>query len=461
MNPDVKCRGLRGEEISRRAFLETTVSAGAVGLTLPAILALKANAGEGQLSPTGAAVTGTAGNSNAVIQVWLGGGPTHFETYDPKPEAPLEYRGPFKSIPTKLPGVQICELLPRHARILDKVAILRSVYHNSGDHDFGMYACTTGKPVKNQPSTGSYVAKIRGTAAMGTAAAGIPPYVHLGFHQTDNLVFVPNFRASYLGGAYDPFYVIDDPADAKFKVPNLQLADGLTLDRLGDRRALLARFDRINRAADGSGKMASLDHFSRTAFDMVTGPKAREAFDLSREPAKIRDLYGMHRWGQSCLLARRLVEAGVPFVTVNFDPHSYTFDMHSNVKGGMESAGPRMDSAIPALIEDLCQRGMDKSVMVIVWGEFGRTPKVNASGGRDHWGEVMSALIAGGGFRVGQVIGSSTSKGETPKDRPIKPYDVLATMYHHLGIDPYTTFPDHGGRPVPLLHEGRVIPELL
>lgn len=169
----------------------------------------------------------------------------------------------------------------------------------------------------------------------------------------------------------------------------------------------------------------------------------------------------MHRWGQSCLLARRLVEAGVTFVTVNFDFQSVAFDHHSKIKGRMQSAGPRMDSAIPALVEDLYQRGLDKKVLVIAWGEFGRTPKVNSDGGRDHWGEVMSVLIAGGGLRMGQVIGSSTAKGEVPKDRPIKPYDVLATMYRHLGIDPHTTFPDHAGRPVSLLYEGEVIAELV
>ncbi len=205
----------------------------------------------------------------------------------------------------------------------------------------------------------------------------------------------------------------------------------------------------------------SLDHFDRAAFELVTGPRAREAFDLSRESPRLRDSYGRHRWGQSCLLARRLVEAGVSFVTVNFDPHSYTFDMHGNIKAGMESAGPQMDSAIAGLVEDLCQRGLDRKVLVIAWGEFGRTPKINGSGGRDHWGEVMSVLVAGGGLRMGQVIGSSTAKGEVPKDRPLKPYDVLATMYRHLGIDPKMTFPDHAGRPVPLLHEGEVIGELV
>ncbi len=449
MNREFKCRGLRSTQISRRAFLETTVSAGTLGLSLPGLLAARAHADE-------LAQQGGSAKDTAVIQVWLGGGPTHFETYDPKPDAPAEYRGPFQAIPTKVPGVQLCELLPRHAQLMDKLAIIRSVYHNSGDHDYGMYVCTTGKPTKNQPSTGSYVAKMR-----GPNRPSLPPYVHFGFPQTDNLVFVPNFKATYLGGGYDPYYVSDDPADSKFKVPNLTLADGVTLDRLNDRKAILTRFDAVRRAADMSGMMDSMDHFSRIAFDMVTGPQAREAFDLSREDAKTRERYGMHRWGQSCLLARRLVEAGVSFVTVNFDPHSYTFDMHGNVQGGMANAGPRMDSAIPALVEELHERGLDKKVLVIAWGEFGRTPKINAGGGRDHWGEVMSVLLAGGGLRVGQVIGASTAKGEVPKDRPLKPYDVLATMYRHLGIDPYTTFPDPAGRPVPLLYEGQPIPELV
>ena len=194
---------------------------------------------------------------------------------------------------------------------------------------------------------------------------------------------------------------------------------------------------------------------------MVTGATAREAFDLSREDDTTRGRYGMHRWGQSCLLARRLVEAGVTFVTVNFDPHSFSFDQHVDIQRGMRSAGPRMDSAITSLVADLYERGLDRQVMVIVWGEFGRTPQVNAAGGRDHWGQVMSVLLAGGGLRVGQVIGSSTAKGEVPKDRPITPYDVLATMYRHLGIDPSITFIDHAGRPQPLLNEGTVIAELV
>lgn len=438
------CRGLGSREISRRSFIETSVMAGMVGFSLPTILAARAQAGE------------PARKHTAVIQVWLGGGPTQFETYDPKPEAPLEYRGPLGAIPTKIDGVRICEVLPRHAKILDKAVLLRSVFHNSADHDAGMYICTTGKPVKNQPSTGSYVARVR-----GAQTSAVPPYVHLGFTQTDNLVFLPNYKASHLGSALDPFYVYDDPTAGTFQVPNLALANGMTVDRLNDRRAVLGSIDDARRVFDRSGVAEAMDGFSRTAFDLVTSPRAREAFDLSKEPAKLRENYGLHRWGQSCLLARRLVEAGATFITVNFDPHSYTFDMHGNVKGGMESAGPRMDSAIPALIEDLGQRGLDKDVLVIVWGEFGRTPRVNASAGRDHWGQVMSVLMAGGGLRMGQAIGTSNERGEEPKDRPIKPQDVLATMYRHLGIDPRMTFNDHTGRPIQLLSEGEVIRELI
>jgi len=443
----VRCRGLESRQISRRSFLETTVAAGTVGLSLPALLAAREQA----------AAAGTPVDDTAVIQVWLGGGPTHFETYDPKPDAPAEYRGPFHPIDTRLPGVQFCEVLPRHAQLADKVAVIRSVNVGSSGHDVGMYICTTGKPQKLQPSTGSYVARIRGNGRLS-----VPAYVHLGFNQTANLVFVPNFKASYLGGGFDPFYVKDDPSSAKFQVPNLTLADGVTLDRLGDRRGLLRGFDRGRRAFEASAATESVDHFTRAAFDIVTGSTARQAFDLGREDEKTRARYGKHRWGQSCLLARRLVEAGIPFVTVNFDPHSYTYDMHSNVKGGMSNAGPRMDSAIPALIEDLYERGLDKKVLLLVWGEFGRTPRINKNAGRDHWGQVMSVLLSGGGLNVGQVIGSSTAKGEVPQDRPLRPYDVLATMYRHLGIDPHhQTFPDRSGRPLPLLSEGQVIRELV
>ena len=446
MPSESACLGLNAKTMHRRAFLGTTVAAGGAGLSLSRLLAARSAAGQ----------VPAAANDTAVIQIWLGGGPTQFETYDPKPDAPAEYRGPLGAISTCLPGVQICEVLPRHAQMLDKFALIRSAYHNSADHDAGMYFCVTGKATKNQPSTGSCTARLR-----GANQPGLPAYVHLGFQPVVNLVFVPNFKASYLGGGHDPFYITDDPADRKFQVPNLQLADGMTIDRLGDRRALLAHFDRLRRQNDRNVAMGAMDQFERAAYDMVAGARAREAFDLSREDDTTRGRYGMHRWGQSCLLARRLVEAGVTFITVNLDPHSFSFDQHVDIQRGMRSAGPRMDSAISSLVADLYERGLDRQVMVIVWGEFGRTPQVNAAGGRDHWGQVMSVLVSGGGLRMGQVIGSSNDKGEVPKDRPLTPYDVVATMYRHLGIDPSITFIDHAGRPQPLLNEGTVIAELV
>ena len=447
---EARCRGLSAGQINRRSMLKTTVMAGTAGLSLADILHGRAHAA------AGAQEKKTAKKDTAVIQIWLGGGPTHFETYDPKPHAPQEYRGPFEAIDTNVPGTQVCELLPRHAKVMDKLTLMRGAYHNSSGHDVGMYYCTTGKRQKNEPSTGSITAKVRGAGAFG-----VPPYVHLGFHQTANLVFVPNFKAHYLGGSYDPFYTTSDPSAKGFKVPNLSLVKGVSLDRLDHRKTLLAGFDRLRREADGSGAIESIDHFQQSAFEMITGPRAREAFDLSREDPKLRDRYGRHRWGQSALLARRLVEAGVTFVTVNTDPHSYTFDMHSNVARGMKSAGPRLDSMLPTLVEDLYDRGLDKKVMIIVWGEFGRTPRINANAGRDHWGNVMSVAVAGGGLRMGQVIGSSNAKGEVPQDRPIKPEDILATMYRHLGIDPNMPFANLAGRPIPILYEGSVIPELV
>ena len=442
---------------SRRALLRMTVSAGMAGLSLPAILELKARASESG-----------AGRDTAVIQIWLGGGPSHFETYDPKPLAPTEIRGPFGVIGTKLPGVQFCELMPRQAALLDKLAVIRSVRHTTDDHHTGMHWCITGHSANatgnfppTHPSTGSVTARIR-----GANQPGIPPYIHLGF-KSGNPVYDANHHAAYLGGGYEPFRVTDDPCDGGFKVDNLQVASGMTLDRLDNRRALLAHFDRIRRDIDSSGMIGTMDRYHQSALDLVIGPKAREAFDLSREDPKLRDRYGRNRWGQSALLARRLVEHGVSFVTINTDPHSFTWDMHSSLTkaGGnsaaMQEVGPMLDGMVATLVEDLCDRGLDRKVLVLVWGEFGRTPRVNATGGRDHWGAAMSVLMAGGGFDMGQVIGSTNANGEVPKDRPLWPQDVIATMYHQLGIDPAHPFLNNAGRPIPVLSQGEVIREMV
>jgi uncharacterized protein (DUF1501 family) len=292
------------------------------------------------------------------------------------------------------------------------------------------------------------------------------PYVHLGF-KSGNPVYDANHEGAYLGPAWHPFRVVDDPNAADFAVSNLTLAEGISIDRLDDRRSLIAAADRFRRQVDASGAMEVMDQFQRCALELVTGPVAREAFDLAQESPRLRDRYGRNRWGQSTLLARRLVERGVTFVTVNTDPHSFTWDMHSSLTqaGGnsaaMQDVGPLVDQLVAALVEDLYERGLDKRVLVLIWGEFGRTPRINPTGGRDHWGSAMSVLLAGGGLRVGQVIGSTNARGESPQDRPLWPSDVLATVYRHLGISQQQAFANTAGRPIAVLGEGQPISELV
>jgi hypothetical protein len=455
------CLSYRRSMLGRRAFL----TAGCGTLGLPAII--RAQAASNDRKPP----------DTAVIQYWLGGAASHIETYDPKPEAPAEFRGRFRAIDTSVPGVRICETLPLHARIMDRVALLRSVRHDNSDHQHGMHWCQTGhdarangvNPFKgsSHPASGSVTAKVR-----GSNQAGLPPYVHIGYPLDE----VPGRHyphgAAHLGPAYDPFVVLDartgdgkDPGlDRDFQVHSLDLAAGLSAAALADRHELLARFEALQRRAEQPGAMDALDDFHRLAFEMLTGGRARAAFDLEQEDRCTRERYGATRPGQTALLARRLVEAGVTFVTV-VDPgvglSSSGWDLHSRLEWGMQTACPRMDQAVTALIEDLYQRGLERRVLLVVWGEFGRTPRINDQAGRDHWADVQSVLIAGGGLRMGQVIGSSTAKGEVPHDRPLWPYDVVATMYRHLGIDPALTFPNHAGRPIAVLEKGEPIRELL
>ena len=388
-----------------------------------------------------------------------------------------EFRGPFRPISTNVPGVQICETLPLHARIMDSVTLIRSMHHDNSDHQHGMHWCQTGHDAKangvnpfrdsSHPSCGSVTAKLRGPNQLG-----MPPYVHIGYPLDE----VPGrhhpHSAAYIGRHYDPFVILNqrtgdgtDPGlDCDFQVRSFDLSATLTPEILAERRSLLARFDRVRRQIDSSGAMDAMDHYHQEAFDLLTGPRARRAFDLEQEDIRTRERYGPSRPGQTALLARRLVEAGVTFVTV-VDPgvglSSSGWDLHRRLEWGMNLACPRMDHAVTALVEDLYERGLDKRVLLVVWGEFGRTPRINKDAGRDHWADVQSVLIAGGGYRMGQVIGSSTANGEVPKDRPLMPYDVVATIYHHLGIDTELTFPNHAGRPIPILSKGGVIAELV
>lgn len=418
------------------------------------------------------------GSETAVIQYWLNGAASHFETFDPKPDAPAHVRGPFDPIATSLPGVQICEVLPRHAQILDQVTLIRSVQHDNNDHQHGMHWCLTGHDAKahgvdpfqksSHPSSGSVTAMVR-----GPNHAGLPPYVLIGYPLDEQGIhrYYPH-RAAELGVAYEPLEILktrtgdgkDPGLDQDFRVQSLEPIAGLTRRALVQRRNLLAQLG--NRpGAYAAGKIGtSWDRFHQSAFNLVAGEEVGAAFDLERESEQTRLRYGINRSGQSALLARRLVEAGVTFVTV-IDPGvgltSSGWDLHSKLEPGTKACSPRMDQAVTTLIQDLRDRGLNKKVLVVVWGEFGRTPQINPQAGRDHWAGVQSVLMAGGNYQHGQVIGSSTKFGEVPRERPLWPYDVVATMYHHLGIDPRFTPVTPTGRSMPLLERGEVIRELL
>jgi hypothetical protein len=438
--------------ITRRSFLEAGVL-GSGGLALHDLLRIRARA----------AVSGeSAGRS--VILFWLSGGPGHMETWDPKPDAAREFRGPFGAIPTSLPGTHLCELLPEQASRMDRLAILRSVNHGTGDHTKGNHWMLTGyegpafnapdNQIQRRPSMGSAVARLK-----GAERSGLPPYVAVPNLRggTDNLFHY----AAYLGGYANPFVAESDPNDLSFRVKNLKLPASISLRRLDDRRRVLEAMDRLRRDADP--EFRDLDAYYQRAFEMLSGKAVATAFDIAAEPPLVRDRYGRHTFGQSALLARRLVEAGVPFVTVNCVP----WDHHGTppqlkTQEGASKLIPPLDRAIGALIDDLIARGLYKSTLVVAMGEFGRTPRMNKDAGRDHWGNTFSVLMGCGSMRMGQVIGRSSARGEHVVDRPISPQDIAATVYHHLGIDGRSiTFEDRTGRPTYLIEKGEPIRELV
>lgn len=415
-----------------------------------------------RLRAQGSIRSSAAGTS--VILFWMSGGPGHMETWDPKPMAPAEYRGPLAAIDTTVAGVQFSELLPEQARRMDQLAVIRTVRHGSGDHTKGNHWMLTGfeGPAFNapdnrqqrRPSLGSATARLRGANQPGMPAYVGVPHLRGG---TDNLFHY----AAYLGGAWNPFVVNSDPNEASFGVRNLTLEKGLTLDRITHRRTLMADLDRWRSATDAT--MADLDEHQQAAFELLTSRQARDAFDVSQEADPLRDRYGRHTYGQSALLARRLVERGVTFVTVNCVP----WDHHGSpgqykTEEGARLLLPPFDRAVAALLDDLIDRGLYERTLVVAMGEFGRTPRMNANAGRDHWGSTFSVLIGGGGMRMGQVIGRSSPRGEHVLERPLDPQDVAATVYHHLGIQARdVTFYDHLDRPMPLIDRGEPIAELL
>jgi Protein of unknown function (DUF1501) len=439
----------------RRSFLKAGVL-GAAGLSLSNLLRAEAR---------GATKT-VGGRLPSVILLWMRGGPSHIDMWDTKPDAPAEFRGEFGTKPSSVPGINLTDMLPMSGRIMKKWSIVRSLYHGDAGHSTGDQICFTGYPPgpipdeNSYPSIGSIVAR-----QIGHQTPGLPAYVMIP-------KMLPGAGSAYLGVAYRPFETLADPATpGPFRVPNFDLPQGITLERVGDRRSLIKSFDTLRRDSDARGQMAAMDRFENKAWDILMSTAARDAFDLDREPMTVRERYGFQAaydpkasnrcgapaWSQRILLARRLVEAGVRLVTVDvrwWDTHVKGFE---SLRDGFL---PRWDKAYSALIEDLDARGLLESTLVLAWGEFGRTPRVNADAGRDHYPNVFSAALAGGPIQGGRVLGSSDEKGAFPKSDPRTPQDVLATLYRHLGVDTEVSYQNATGRPIPVLPSGKPLEEL-
>jgi hypothetical protein len=445
--------------------------AGLAGLSLPGLLQARAEA-----SGAGRPIAG----NRAVILLWMTGGPSQIDTWDPKPARPLQNRGPFGVISTKLPGVQVCEHLPKQAAMLDRFTIIRSVDCRHSNHEPNKVFQTANlaaeprvNPVAEMyPAIGSIVARHH-----GANRPGMPPYVAFQTSR-DHIAY-----AGYLGQRYDPFIAnraarlpvytdVGKDTGRTTEADFFRLPSGLTHGRLHDRRKLLADLDRLRREIDGSRSIEAMGHYEQQAVDMLVGPLARSAFDLSREPERNRERYGKHLWCQQALLARRLVEAGVAFVTIDLSYHtaSGTWDTHGDnippyggISKGLKPLLPLFDHLITTLVSDLEERRLLDDVLVLAMGEFGRTPMMgtqDSTDGRNHWPYVMSMAIAGGGLRHGQVIGSTESDGGHIKERPITPGDLAATIYRHMGVPLDTTYLDGNGRPRYIVEAGSPIAEL-
>lgn len=419
----------------------------------------------------------------AIILVWLRGGCSHLDTWDPKPDASDDFRGPYNPIQTTVPGTIVTELIPRIAANTDRFNLLRSVAHTGGGHPAGSLQVLAGDPAaqdKTKPLMPDWMS-IAHYLRYDTRRA-LPNYVTV--NPVDRYDSFTIAGATYLGPSYEPFRVTGDPSQPNFEVPNVGLSDRSLAERFATRVSLREKLDGLRRDIDASGEIAALDDFDQAAVNLLTSPKARNAFDLSKEPDQVRDRYGRHQWGQQCLMARRLVEAGVEIITTEFDGplcgRVANWDDHAvnhHVFQAIKHRAPYFDQSVSALIEDVYQRGLDKRVMVVVTGEFGRTPRIShvassgggvASGakgtvqpGRDHWPRANTMLFAGGNMETGQVIGKTDPHGEDPVERRVGPGDFLATIYRHLGIDSdHVAIPNLSGRPVPILTHGRPIPEL-
>ncbi len=435
--------------IQRRDFLHLgTASLFGMGLTLPGILAAQARANQ----------RGQGTRDVSLIFLFLKGGLSTIDTWDLKPEAPAEFRGEFRPIASNVPGTQISEHMPRTARQMDKIALIRSFRHHNSDHGPADHYMLTGyfpqagfnpglSPNNQRPAHGSIIARKLGPHR------GVPPYVCL-----------PHMHASagssYLGSSASPFVIDADPNAPDFSVPDIVPPPSLAADRLESRQALLRQLDRFQRSVErqANRNVLAVSDYQREAFNLMSSPAARRAFDIHSEPARLREEYGRNSLGQSCLMARRLVEAGVRCVTIdhtNWDTHDNNF---STLRRELL---PALDGGLSTLFRDLAERGLLRTTLVVVSGEFGRTPRINGNAGRDHWGPAFTVALGGGGVQGGGVIGRSDARAERPAADPHGPENLAATIYHLLGIDPNDEFYTPDGRPVRIVNNGRIIRDLL
>lgn len=436
-------KAIHCDGIPRRDFLKVG-ALGLGGFLLPDLLRARA-----------AATPGRPARDASVVWLWLAGGPSQIETFDPKPDVPVEFRTVVGAVQTRLPGVLFGGVLPKMARYADRLAVVRSFAHeHSQIHDGAAHWVMTGyrnpaaerladvlvrgSPPPSRPAIGAIVSRYRGANNPHT---GVPTYVRAGREAYAD-------GASWLGLGQSPFPYQDSKARDDMRLQ-------VTADNLGDRRRLLAAFDSINRSVDQSGVMAAADDFHAQAFDLLLRGRALNAFDLNRENPRVRERYGKGL-GEQMLLARRLCEAGAGFVTVNFGG----WDMHNTIVPGMKELGPQLDHAVSAFLEDTTSRGLEKDILLVITGEFGRAPRIT-TGGRDHWAPLSTLCLAGGGLKMGQVVGESNSKGESPKTTPISPQDLMATVFHVLGLPQDLQYRDPSGRPTPMIDGGKPIADLV
>jgi len=450
---------------ARRGFLRMGL-AGFTSLSLPGLLKLRAAAAASHSLSRPA-----DSNRTAVIMVWKPGGCSHIDTYDPKPDAAAEYRGPFSTIDTKIPGMQFTELLPMQAAIADKFTVLRSMRQNAAGHPAGSMQMLSGdpdtrdKPRPRLPDWMSVTNYLRAKQAPRTNP--LPAYVGINPPLEYN-------GPAYLGDAWSPFTVHGDPSNPSFSVPNIGLTDANEVRRLNRRTTLRQNLDTLERAFDRQGELGALDEFEQQALTLLTNPATKDAFDLTREDDRTRDRYGRNTWGQQLLMARRLIEAGTKFVQVNWpsvangDPEKTAWDTHAANFGPLKNLHcPKLDRSLSALLEDMDQRGLLKETMVVAIGEFGRSPRMgvstsgnsNSPDGRDHWPYCYSAVVAGAGIGRGVQYGESDATASSPKEKPVHPNDLLATIYYALGIDPEMEIRNHLNQPRELV-KGKIVADL-